>query len=387
MMKELKSHSVSGFTYIELLICMLIMTIVIGPICMSIINANKVRITAESLDESTMYTEALLEAIKQQLTQDIDFQKQKESNLNTVGQVSDKIKESITLCLEQEYRDVAPLKQMPLTDFFWNKETGTVDEQLMRQLYGSERYAYEVAIWRSGNIDLSEEITDLVFNQPTLKRAAKFYSNPEYCFNTYEDSRQLVLKISQDLRASMERKSWNQDKEKGYQIIDENTIILTESGLKAVGGKLNDSSEITSTANKDEVTIAPPQIIKDASGLIGLVYTSTSEKNYTPQDMNVLYLDIRQLKGKIHLYHNLTLKFINQTNMHQIIRVIKHKEQDKINIIPVNKGEQSGTSIEYIDTLGLTENFIIAIITRDMKPIVGKPGKIVKKMIDIYSYS
>lgn len=401
--KREKGKVSAGFTYVEVLVCLLIMTSIIGPICISFMTSNKVRATAESLEESTMYTEALLERIKQQLTQDIRLKKQKENGEILEYPLEDEAKKSIELCLDEAYVDTVPLDTCLLSDFLWEQDFQSLDQEVIAKHYGSKRYAYEVAIWRMENINIAEGI--LIFNDETLERAAKFYTHPAYCFKDYEaSSKKMHLKIDKALSMKFWKPQYVPREIEDLKIIDEYTIILSKTNLESISGKLSHLADIRGISHSGKLIMDEPRLVKNNKGLIGIIYTSKVAEAYKPDEMTIINVDIRQLLGYknselLKSYQKLTLTFVNETQRNQVIRVIEGNQNEqglegdslknnneKIEIVAVDKGMYSKTSVQYIGNKGFEENFIIAIVTRDMKPVIGKAGKVVKQMIDVYSY-
>lgn len=400
--KSDKTSVSAGFSYVEVLVCLLIMTSIIGPICMSFMTSNKVRATAESLEESTAYTEALLERIKQQLTQDIKLKKQKDNGEILEYPAGDNVKRSIAFCLESVYTEGKPLEANLLSDFLWEQDFKAIDQEVMAKNYGSERYAYEIAIWRTANIDGCED--SLAFDTKGLERAVKFYTHPAYCFREREaEQKKIGFKIDKD----MKRKFWEAQLEprdmEGFKIIGEHTITLSEEGMQNVSGKLESTANIKGISYGEKLIMKEPRLIKNNKGLIGIVYTSTMAEDYKPDEISIINVDIRQLLGAqsqiLNIPQKLTLTFVNETERSQIIRVIGRrqnemsikkdsviKDDERIEIVAIDKGIHSKTSVEYTQDSGFEENFIIAVVTRDMKPVIGEAGKVVTQMIDIYSY-
>lgn len=403
MHKRYEERVSAGFTYVEVLVCMLIIASVIGPICMSFVASNKVRGTAQTLTESTVYTEALLERIKQQLTQDIKLKKQKDNHEILEYPVGGEARRSIEICLEEVYIDTTPLEKGLLSDFLWEQDFKALDKKVMDKRYGSERYAYEVAIWRTENIDRSKEA--LVFNKEALERAAKFYTHPIYCFNDYEvESRKISFEMGEALKTKFWKAQLAPREMDGLKVIGEHTITLSKEGIENISGKLNDSSGITGISSGEKIIMEEPKPVKNNKGLIGIIYTSIMGTDYKSDEMSIINVDIRQLLGRNGLEtlednEKLTLTFVNQTQRNQVIRVIEGSQNNedvkdgslehsnkKIEIVAVDKGIHSKTSIQYTKDIGFKDNFIIAIVTRDMKPMIGEAGKVVKQMIDVYSY-
>lgn len=397
MVKKLKKDlRTNGFTYAELVICLLVIAIVVGPICASFASANRVRATSEALNDSITHTEALMEAIKEQLAVDIKLKKQKES-YQIFDYPSSSIESVIDLCLKTDYisTDIG-------TDTLEHLLANTNASDI-KTLYETERYAYEVAIWRAGNIDFSTGVNTLEFKGETLKRAAKFYSDSAYQFADYAtSSANIKFEVSDAVKKAFQKEKLLYTPITGYSILDEHTITLTPGNLEA--GKTNTSGLKTTSLKGNQIEINQPILIEGTDKIDSLIYTSTTSGAMVADAINIIDVDIRGLLRKTNAAHNglednptyngLTLKFINDTDQDQIIRLIRNASEGvdtlesvdkKINVVAIDN-KSGKTSIQRIEDQVDSESFIIAIVTRDKHPAMGKTGKVVKKMIDVYSY-
>lgn len=398
MVKKLNKNA-EGFTYAELIICLLIIAIVVGPICASFASANKIRATSQALNNSITHTEALMEAVKAQLTMDIKLKKQKE-NMQLYKYPSTDVENRIKLCLEKEYEstDIGKdtlerfLEHIPVSD--------------IKTLYNTERYAYEIAIWRASNMDLSAGINTLEFKGDTLERAAKFYSDSMYEFSEFAtSSANIKFEVSDGMKKAFQKEKIAYAPQTGYSVLDQHTLILTPDNLK-FAKDFNDTSGLKTISLKgNQITINQPVLINGEGDKIdSLIYTATTSGGTVLNAINIIDVDVRQLLRKKNVagngfepcadYDGLTLKFINDTDQDQIVRIIRSASEGidsletvdkKINVVAID--QKSGkTSIQRVEDVAECESFIIAIVVRDKTPVIGQPGKVVKKMIDVYSY-
>ena len=175
-------------------------------------------------------------------------------------------------------------------------------------------------------------------------------------------------------------------------------IILTQEGLEQAGGTYCNLSDVTGCALKDDKLVLEPSPIKVGHELTGLVYVIKATS--LEKGINIIQVDISDLlrqskSGKRELeavttHDEFTLKFINETKQDQVIQVIEGLDSlaaihEPINIIAIDNSEGK-TSIQRVSTPLADESFIITIVVRDMLPLIGEKGKVVKKMIDVYSY-
>ena len=56
----------------------------------------------------------------------------------------------------------------------------------------------------------------------------------------------------------------------------------------------------------------------------------------------------------------------------------------RLNIIV--KDTDGKSSIERINEVEPYDNYVVAMIVRELTPVIGEEGKVIKKMLDVYSY-
>ena len=76
---KLKSNE-KGVTLLEVVVCMMIVMIVVGPMLLNFMTAKKTMTSAERVNEATGYSEQLIAQVKERITQDIILMQEIEGN-------------------------------------------------------------------------------------------------------------------------------------------------------------------------------------------------------------------------------------------------------------------------------------------------------------------
>lgn len=385
-----------GFTYVEVLVCIALLACMIGPLNHAYLTSIRTRVSAAQIDKVTFYAERLLQEIKEKMTKDITYQQKALG-----GQIA-------SSSIDQIYGVIQYLRDYDELSASQIRERQTSLNQLLsdfsREDYETDQYAYEVALWRLSDVDLS--LGTFTLNQDTLKKASCFYSDKDkqYQFleTNYPTGSNLVsFKINKEMLKAF----WDEElkyipypteEDKKIKLLDLCTVKVKEDGKKE--GILN--VEIKNQFSRITFDV---ESIKDSRGqMIG--YSMTNHCNPFAKEPGCTYrsvidLDIRSLLRKADLselttYDSFTFKFINTTPYDQMIRIWQNVNESesieqinkKFNIVALDQGIGKTTITRINDTVPY-ENYLIAIVVRDKKPIQGQTGKVVKKMLDVYSYS
>lgn len=400
-MIEKQTHTCKGFTYIEVLVCITVIALMVGPLSYSYVTSVRTKESAIEIEEVTAYAERLLQETKEQINYDIT-QQQKALGGRILSPDLD-----TSYGVIQYLRDYDDVDFSSLTDGVSQRKINL--DKLLSDFsatdYDTHKYAYEMVLWRVSDVDLSVESFSL--DKHTLKKASCFYSDtdPDYQFleSNYQEGVNLVhfnidptmLKAFTDSELKYITNPTEENKK--IKRLDLCTVDVKEDGTieTPIDGALAHM-----TLNIEEVKGAKDE-------LLGYVITNRcegfiEESGYTYR--SVIDLDIRKILRKSDLeplteYDQFTFKFVNTTKYDQIIRIkqniIKDSSEDnsetleaineKFNIVTTDEA-LGKSSILRINDEGPSENYLIAIIVRDKRPIQGHPGKIIKKILDVYSY-
>lgn len=379
-MERVKPNHQAGFTLIEVLVCIIIIVGIITPISYSFMTSTSMQKEAQQLDRATAYAEQLLSEINQKITFDIQ-----KHQLNQLP-LPDYLMKTDTLVNLNELRE--------------ESDKTLVDADLKKK-YRTDEYSYEVAIWRFDAAPISDTTPELIMNSTSLKKAYKFYTHPSYQLDKASSTNKsniddAYLPISFKV-TSMQQNQFKDIIRKQVEGMDARDIHWKHL---VASYKDNDTSKeilikdaadtrigSTSIGKQIEVFDEGTGRIKQVGTLIDLDDSPTEE-----DDLGVITLDLSDVRESD--YNRCIIKFINKCKYPQVIRV-KLKTVDrtvpvKLPNILLEEEEGTGnalqTSIQYVDTREAAENYLVAIIVRELEPKLGKKGKIIKKMFDVYSY-
>lgn len=410
MMSKMNKRSEKGFTFVEILTCLAIVALIVGPICFSFLSSLKTRVTAESINTATAYAERMLEDVKVQVTDDIILRQKLTGNRIATSSYSGDItvdKEGVGKYLI----DVSSRTSVPMTSFLKGTDASTLNAR-----YDTDTYAYEVALWRMNDVPFASTSTTKTFalDENAIDKATKLYtdSSVAYQFDTSKYTglaNPITFKVTDEMLKAFQDETLayvpNQDTtESAKKIIDKNTITLktdVDTVAPAIGDIKNRRKDMGMGNEAIQINII--DTIKNASGsIVGYTFHINDGPDvggFTPADSrSIVELDIRALLrdenlAEVTTYDTLTFKFINHTGFNQFIVVKQNAldtaEADKVNKkfnIVVEDTTSGKSSIIRIDDMDTYENYLIAIIVREKAPTLGEEGKIVKKLIDIFSY-
>ena len=412
MLRDKKQDN-QGFTYVEILVCLVIIALIVTPISYSFLTSVKTRVAAVEMDDATTYAEQLLEDIKYQITEDIMLQQEVlGTRYKTDGKSAaeiQKAKEGVTQYLLDwselpagvTRRDGAHLDTF-LTSF------GVTD---LATRYDMNKYAYEVALWRLSDVSLTSDT--LTLDKDTLKKATKVYSDTDSRYQFQDanyDTGSMVSPITFKITPEMlkafrdDTLSYVPNQVTNEKILDINTIKFDTTGVPVVvNKKQNEALPITVEPN---IKVDFNEILDSNGTKVGYVFhinEGTISSRDFPEDKSnyrsIIEVDVRNLLRKsedlseITTYDGLTFKFMNHTEYDQFVHIKKNliETEDrgivtsKFNVVVEDKAGGKSTITQINDTKPY-ENYLVAIVVRDKNPVQGLAGKVVKKMINIYSY-
>ncbi|MBE6022424.1 MAG: type II secretion system protein [Cellulosilyticum sp.] len=376
-----------GFGYIELVVCISLVAIVIGPLSKTFLTSIQTRIKAQRIEEATGYIEQMMVEIKEQMNWDILFKHQEESG---------KTEEEEWYGLEREVYE-AHLKETWLTE---EKTSRTLENLLsdriwnepLEKRFNMESYGYEVALWKMD--DLSVISGNVVLD---MQQAVKFYSEKEVeALFGQEPKKQVIDPI--------------------YLKMDEETFQFFNSDTQTYDSDYNGKNkkvEVTTVSfNKEGVVDCIQPSSKDSMVKVSLSPSSNAHGKIVAYELKIEREPTRVWHGKLEEYVSvitmdcgrlsaiepLRLKVVNQTDYNQVIQIKQDlRGQESIGLeegdmktglwqtLIDDQGKGKSTVI-YTGTQTSYENYIIMIRIKDKRPLQGEEGQIIKQMIDLYSY-
>ncbi|WP_054739244.1 hypothetical protein [Cellulosilyticum ruminicola] len=375
--KKLKNK---GFTYTEFVISLALVTLVIAPICMSFVINRKIYAASNAVEKGVYYTEALMANVKEQLEEEVCLKRQKE-NIQIEVYPDSKLSRSIQDWLENTENIGNRLR---LESFLVHR---TMEE--LEKDYEIQRYAYEVMIWPLK--EWKEEKT-AVCDKAQLSKGISFYSDINEVFDTVQEQEEKAIsKVIEKYEGKRNSK----------EPTDKQVITLTANDLEQAD-RFNEVSRLEVVNNfKDGQSKVKPIILRDAKGKIeGLRYIITSSKKENRPgiievNVNGLLRKINKAKNQIELNQEIktfVLQFENETSNEQTIRIIRDALEgvdtlteidEKIKVSVLNN-ENGKINLVRTTSNSRNDDFIIMVTTREKSPIIGKKGKLIKRMIDFY---
>lgn len=412
-MLKINRRNEQGFTFVEILTCLAIVALIVGPICFSFLSSLKTRVTAESINEATAYAEKMLEDVKVQITDDIILRQKIIGNRVATSSYSGNLSvDTNGVCdyLIDLPASASVRSGTQMTNFF----KGT-DTNILNSRYDTDTYAYEVALWRMNDIPFTSVSATKTFtlDENAIGKAAKLFTDvsTDYQFNISKYTgvvNPITFQVTDEMLKAFQDQTLayvpSQDAtESAKKVMDKNTITLNTN----VNTVAPDTAAIknwrkSKGAGNEAIKIDQIKTIKNASNVaVGYTFeisNGTDAGSFTATDSrSIIELDIRALLRDTNLaelttYDTLTFKFVNNTVFDQFI-VVKQNAMGteataintKFNIVAEDKSTGK-SSIVRIDDMDAYENYLITVIVREKNPVLGESGKIVKKLIDIFSY-
>lgn len=397
-----RGNSQSGMTLVEVITSLALLSLLVLPISSYFVKSAEVKADSQSVAKATVYAENLLTDIKEQIAKDVSVQREKENKpdvLNpswteTSGVRAYVRKDKNIDQTDPTITDTSDPEQsfkLPLNIFF-NKMT-TDERERFESEYETIKYSYEVVVWR-----LDEETISYIktpglgntfgWNEEALKRGLQLYSHSGYKLDSADlTSVEAQIKLPDDLIKNnfiskdqyFSGKVIREDGKKNYSDI----LTITQEGL-INHTKIEDIvsyTQINDSGRKYyKVTVAGGgrrTILIDATR----VNTSMPDGGITMEIQNTPIDDADD--GQVVI------------QVRKKIGMSTGTLDAKLTLVPVGS---KPVVIERPKDIEVEDAYLIALIVRDLNPANGvidettsngqrvNRGKIVKKMIEIYSY-
>lgn len=417
-----------GFTLVEVLISLAIAAFIVGPISLSLLSAIKMRLSAESIDQVTKTTERLMEDVKSALTYQIYNKQEVEGQRKVaIDEVNDKLalqgyKQCLLANSDPTFVTVNRSEAFPLEAFLNFNPLFTPPETVpsinLQEAYDTDHYAYEVALWRVEDITFEGE--QLLLTPTQMNAATKLYTDSTYKWSTGKGYDAIVYPLS--FQMSSEMLKLFEDADQKYapgatpspiKLLDTKEVKVQSNGSldmpKATVGNVKLESKAIINAGQNKGYTIKVSLIGAEDPL---AYPHANTRINIEVDIREIIGDVQTLKADAQsgvAVNTKTLKFINETKYDLVIRVKDNLPRDlytssevdymdknkkvndyidkKYNIVVVaSSGESGKSTIVKKADIEPCGNYMIAIIVREKDPALGQSGKIIKKMIDVYSY-
>lgn len=414
-----------GVTLIEVVICMVIVSVIVGPLCAVFTTSNKTRQTAARVEETTCYAERLIADLKDQITKDMLLMQKEEGN-RVEALSSEEQSRYDNYCNHYLKGSALGSGDEKLQDFL------EMDEAAFNAGYNTKQYTYEVVMWPLSKAPISSGggIDKLQVNTATINdsayQAVKLYSSNQeaYQFKSdfYDDpSMPISFKVEKEVLRAFQDESKKfipnlptDTSDQRFSTYGEQYVVLNTLRLK-VKDESNPLAQIEVLKGMDNpkdngCTKIGQEGIKVIKSHLGQVegfeifiheddtkakpdLADSSKQSY----LGIVQMDLTGILRNVDdeaLYRDYTFKIINQTGYDQMVQVIRNESslgEEQFPLFFILKDEENGSHkgksyLQTISDITTEENYIIAVIIRDQSPLVGKKGKIIKKMLDLYSY-
>ena len=398
-----KHEGERGFTYVEVVVCLCIAVMIVGPFSSAFLSSIKTKVAADDLKQATGYGEQLILQIKERIAKDLILQQQIEGRLVDVSKLAkeekDRMHSGMTQYLRSVSEEIAPARQNYLLSE-WLSESPTH----LQKNYDTDRYAYEIAIWPINDIPKTDGIFKLT--NKALTDATKIYTDETFQFvlssDEEKDWQQITLKDAKDCLGV----SYS-----GNPNISRTSILFDEVGNF-------EEKQVTSHLEPMPAELTFVSEITDAHGKRCGYYFSIDEtgsyegeksrKEWTYQ----IEFDVRKwLRNekleKITDFDDYTFKITNQTPYNVVIitsqnvyyekgknqaeteenkRIAREKLNQKFRVITECLGSGRIT-IMRSEPCEISPTYMIIMQIRDKAPVWGNGGKRIKQMVDFYSFN
>lgn len=372
-----------GVTLIEVLVCIIVIAMIIGPLTFSFTTAVTTKAEARNIMEATNYAETLMKAVKSRLSEDMAIKQKKESHLALSPEEQSRYDRYISTYMPENGLFTAPMDQT-IWDYL---ELPTMAEN--EQNYDTQDFAYQVVMWPLSQLitaggggpvgsPLDYQLTveeSSINNSGIIKlRSEDTYTfNPEF-YNLITEPITFSAHIDGEFAAAFSGQS------DGTRL--DNKVTLPGGGAGSAYVRV-DLSDPTLQSNADYIVH-----VEGSDELTYGIVVPISDTN-----ISVVNLDITGILRDVNLSDQYTFKIINQTGHNLTVRVIRSYEatddvaaiNNRFHWVGIDEGTGK-TNFEFADYQKAEENYLVALFVREKNPSLGKKGKIVKKMVDVFSY-
>ena len=398
-----KHEGERGFTYVEVVVCLCIAVMIVGPFSSAFLSSIKTKVAADDLKQATGYGEQLILQIKERIAKDLILQQQIEGRLVDATKLLKEEKERIHSGINQYLMPLSEAGIGTRKNYLLSKWLNESTTQLQKS-YDTDRYAYEIAIWPINDIPKTNGMFKLT--NEVLTHATKIYTDETFQFvlssDEEKDWQQITLKDAKDYFGISYSDKFN---------ISRTSILFDEAGKfeeKQVAGYLDPMpvqltfvSEIKDVHGKR----CGYHFSIDETGSYG---GGKSQKEWIYQ----VELDVRkwirnEKLEKITDFDDYTFKFTNQTPYNVVIvtsqnvyyekgknqveteenkRIARAEVNQKFRVITECLGSGRIT-IMRSEPCEINPTYMIIMQIRDKAPVWGKGGKRIKQMVDFYSFN
>ncbi|PHV72343.1 hypothetical protein CS063_02375 [Sporanaerobium hydrogeniformans] len=368
------TKKIEGMSYLEIIVCLVIVSMMVLPLSASFVSSTRMREEGVDLTQITFTTERLMEEVKEQLRVDLKDAYLLETTGNTGATYAYYLDPGIGNKYEIHW----------LSDFFRSKPSTYVETT-----YDINRYEYEVAIWPLEN-----------YPGGAVIEMASVGSEPAFKLHTSTTDAALAFHYSTEDKKKLPKLD---PLLSGQQLFGEKLYL---SATDFDGNPLSKINGMV-TLRLEKETSASPKILKMGLTYQNLIITPMNLKTSSGQigykiklntsipgrvEPNLMLIDTRLISSYEDMQIKATcLEIENASKAPLWIKLIGRKDEwdkldEMLHILIEDKELIGKTTLEKVIVTHTNRSYLIGIVVRDKKPVMGESGKIVKTMMDLLTY-
>lgn len=369
-----------GYSYVEVILCIVMMGIVISPILKILHTSTQIRNEAQSIYKATYFIQNMMEEIREvipiYLEQEIDNAFLLEDEKKYVKQIEE--------LLEGTQDEIGSVID------FLELEKG--NEEDFCQRYETEQYIYDIGIWRVGGLTQENIMQEIPYEKVTKLSTKESEEEEIYqgLFKKLIDEEELAFQVQSEYNLfqtnykapkSYRGKcmvTWQRNKEQLESLLrDSEGEIQEETALLTNGENLWGRVEKTRQDEKDYYQIRTDK--REESGEVKIIIDLGKLENFKGKEAEI---DYRPIVIQNETNYDLAVELMYASteseafNRSLIEQLVAFDNENKTMIVTQR---ESGKRIE--------DSFMIIGLVRRKAPELGEQGKVIKKMIEIYSPS
>ncbi len=375
-------HNMEGMTYLEIIVCFFVVALLVLPLSASFLSATRMREEGVTLSQSTFQTERLMEEIKEQLRKDSLTAYQ----LKMMGKTGD-----YPYYFNPTISDKTT--KQTLSVFFGGTPQAS---EYISKTYQIERYDYEVAIWPLKEQVGSTTISALSTQEDNCK-AFRLYTATDatlaFKYVPEEESQLPQLNIASSATLFLITEPYLYTTDLGDASLNLSPIKgMATILLKQPLPNPSPIAEVDSVTYQNLIVTQSNLSVGSSNQGYSFAIQSTATTG-----TNMVIIDTRLIQN----FSNVTttnIKIKNESPLPLLVKLVAEEDKTKaekdrwtdvestISLIIEDSSINGKTSVEKVFSTPTQEGYLISIVVRDKEPKLGQSGKIVKTMMDLFTF-
>lgn len=375
----------AGYSYMEVILCMLIIGIVISPILRMMHISAQVSNESQSIYKATYDLQNMMEEIREVITVYLE----QEIDNFALNEKERKYEKEIKMLLEGTADEVASIVDFLVPEEVDEEESIEKYKEDFAKRYETHQYIYDIGIWR-----VKGQVEGKLINQMTYDKATKLSTKEDEEAKEYQDLlEQLVIEEEVQFNTSSPYNLFKNNYKQsdsyrgGFEIIWQKREGELEGILRDESGRVQEESVLL---RDDEQVWGSVEKVRQ--GEKDYYYVNEDKEGGNGEVKITLELGKLGSLGPEEKGRPIVIE--NKTSYDLVVEIIYLSEEDEnINrlliedLIHIENKNQTLFTINSKLERWIQERFIIVGLARKKEPELGEKGKIIKKMIDIYSPS